>query len=74
MIAWIATEPNGSGNGWRVGPAWLGSDASSDETRQAARIIAAAPDLLAACEALASGRNNDAVDMARAALAKAQGK
>jgi hypothetical protein len=37
-------------------------------------LIAAAPDLLAACEALASGRNNDAFDLARAALAKARGK
>ena len=37
-----------------------------------ARLIAAAPDLLEACEALVSGLKNDAFDLARAAIAKAK--
>ena len=45
---WRATEPNGPGMGWRVGPAWLGIDARSDQTAADARLIAAAPELLVA--------------------------
>ena len=49
---WQASEPNGRGNGWRAGPAWLGMDAWSDETRANARLVAAAPELLAALQSL----------------------
>lgn len=52
MSAWTATEPNGPGNGWRAGPAWLGEAPWSDETRANAHLIAAAPDMLHALEAI----------------------
>ena len=45
--AWTATEPNGPGNGWQVGPAWLGH-VSDKGTARKAKLIAAAPELLAA--------------------------
>ena len=50
---WTAREPNGPGNGWSVGPAWLGGKPWSDETSANAHLIAAAPDMLAALEAIA---------------------
>ena len=34
-------EPNGRGNGWKVGPAWLGENAYSEETAANARRIVA---------------------------------
>ena len=81
MSGWTATEPNGPGNGWRVGPAWLGSDASSDDTRQAAHLIAAAPDLLAACEHVRDTIReflptvmSEDLTAIEAAIAKARGK
>ena len=43
-----------------------------DENEANAHLIAAAPDLLEACEALVSGLKNDAFDLARAAIAKAK--
>jgi hypothetical protein len=39
-----------------------------------ARLIAAAPDLYAACVALVNGDDMDAMNMARAAIARAEGK
>jgi len=84
---WMAREPNGPGNGWRVGPAWLGEAPSSNETSANANLIAAAPDLLAACEAFVEAEHAaildgqrafsiyvDAIDDAKSAIAKARGK
>ena len=47
---WIASEPNGPGMGWRVGPAWLGTNPCSDQTAADARIIRAAHEMLAALQ------------------------
>jgi hypothetical protein len=78
---WAAREPNGPGNGWRVGPAWLGEKPWSDETSANAHLIAAAPDLMAACEAFVKADYStwllkyvDAIDAAKAAIAKARGE
>lgn len=38
---WTASEPNGRGRGWKVGPAWLGGSAWSAETAANAAHIAA---------------------------------
>lgn len=51
---WVAREPNGRGMGWRVGPAWLGFDPSSPQTAADARLIAAAPDLIAIVQTIAT--------------------
>lgn len=51
-------EPNGRGNGWRVGPAWLGCNASSPETARQAFAIA---HLLPLYRALISARNEIAM-------------
>lgn len=53
-----AREPNGNGNGWRVGPAWLGCNASSPETARQAFAIA---HLLPLYRALISARNEIAM-------------
>ena len=53
-----AREPNGSGNGWRVGPAWLGRNASSLETERQASAIS---HLLPLYRALISARNEIAM-------------
>jgi len=77
---WKASEPNGRGNGWRAGPAWLGYDAHSERTASDARLIAAAPELLDACRAYLADRaeagcasDSVAVKKMRAAVAKALG-
>lgn len=49
---WVATEPNGPGMGWKVGPAWLGNDPGSARTAADARLIAKAPRLLIEIERL----------------------
>jgi hypothetical protein len=76
---WLAREPNGPGMGWRVGPAWLGEAPWSDETRADAQLIAAAPDMLAALEAVAETTwDGTTAKMLReqvlAAIAKAKGQ
>lgn len=48
MSGWEPREPNGKGNGWRVGPAWLGCNPDSPQARRDAHLIAAAPDMLEA--------------------------
>jgi hypothetical protein len=78
-----ADEPNGRGMGWRAGPAWLGTDAYSDECAANARLIAAAPELLEALRNVIGWVSGPekwhtdapalAVDRARAAIAKATG-
>lgn len=49
---WKAEEPNGKGNGWKVGPAWLG-ELWRGNTLSDVRLIQHAPELLAALQALA---------------------
>ena len=49
---WHAREPNGKGNGWQVGPAWLGQVWSSTILADV-WLIESAPELLAALQALA---------------------
>ena len=78
---WSAREPNGPGNGWRAGPAWLGEAPWSDETRANAHLIAAAPDMLAALEAALAYLTMAGTDHAeptrailRAVLKKARGE
>ena len=72
---WTAREPNGPGMGWRVGPAWLGEAPWSEETSANARLIAAAPDMLAALELLLPYLEDCRMDSeARAAIAKAKGQ
>ena len=51
-------EPNGNGNGWRAGPAWLGEAASSPKTARQAASIA---HLLRLYRALISARNEIAI-------------
>jgi hypothetical protein len=60
--------------GWRVGPAWLGSDARSEQTAADARLIAAAPKLLAALQGMLFDDDQDeARRNAVAAIAEAEG-
>lgn len=76
---WTATEPNGPGMGWRVGPAWLGIDPRSEQTAADARLITSAPDLLTALinlerTARIAALNDDPARMAaRFAIASATG-
>jgi hypothetical protein len=49
-------------------------DANDNEKLANARLIAAAPDLLAACIEVASGYSTRGSEMARAAIAKATGE
>ena len=51
---WKAAQPNGQGMGWQVGPCWLGHDTYSDETAANARLVEAAPEMLAVIKALLS--------------------
>ena len=73
-------EINGKGMGWRAGPAWLGSDSCSEETKANAYLIAAAPDLLEALQRLVANLDEGdfisttRIDEARAAIAKATGE
>jgi hypothetical protein len=69
--------------GWEAGPAWLGNDSYSAETAANARLISAAPDLLAALRTLLtypSGQYSEGVNFdtaweaAEAAVAKATGQ
>jgi hypothetical protein len=72
---WEPREPNGKGNGWRVGPAWLGNDPAGAQTRKDAHLIAAAPDMLEALEEALLYLNNDETrDLVRAAIKKARGE
>ena len=65
----------GSPNDWCVNDA-NGKSIALVDSRQTASFIAAAPDLLAALKWVVtiSKRKHDAWDMARAAIAKAEGK
>lgn len=66
---------------WKPMPDFLGASEETDEANANARLIAAAPDLLAACKGLASyvysttnpGDAPDALRAGIAAIAKAQG-
>jgi hypothetical protein len=76
---WNASEPNGRGQGWMAGPAWLGENAWSDQTAADAHLIAAAPELLEALVALhaaATVGDEDyaAITNAAAAILKATGE
>lgn len=83
---WRSSEPNGCGNGWRAGPAWLGYDAHSERTANDARLIAAAPEMLDALERAVNLYGNAPgpwsvpsdpgawITQARAAIAKATGE
>lgn len=56
---------------------WPSDDGRDSESLANANLIAAAPDLLAACEALlaaSEGRTSHAMDMVREAVAKATGE
>lgn len=76
---WIARQVNGHGRGWSVGPAWIGENTWLPEAEANARLIAAAPDLLAACAdllqhaSLTEHMSAASVERARAAIAKATG-
>ena len=69
-------EPNGKGHGWQAGPAWLGTEAYSEETAANARLIAAAPELLESLKLLMADERIGGPDgaKARAAIDKAEGK
>ena len=74
---WILCEPNGRRMGWRAGPAWLG-EVMSPTIAADARLIAAAPELLAALVSVAAYLNADncdewMIDEVRAAINKATG-
>lgn len=82
---WHPREPNGKGNGWSVGPAWLGSDAASSQTRHDAHLISAAPGMLEALEAISPmlprslmtathGDPTEAIRKVEAAIKKARGR
>ena len=49
---WELSEPNGSGMGWRCGPAWLGINTWNEQGLADAYLITAAPDLLVENEQL----------------------
>ena len=80
---WIASEPNGPGMGWRVGPAWLGTNPCSDQTAGDARLIRAAHEMLAALRGLTKSladsdeegliEHSAEMQAARAAIASATG-
>jgi len=73
-------EPNGRGMGWQAGPCWLGGDAWSEETAANARLVSAAPKLLAALRRCAQrilideGVNSPIYQQAKAAIDEAEGK
>lgn len=79
---WGCREPNGSGMGWKIGPAWLGEKPGTEETKANARLIAAAPDLLAfAQEFLSDYGSEDGMNsmkyyamVAQRVIAKAKGE
>ena len=76
MSEWDIREPNGEGNGFKVGLAWIGEDLQG-KGRAAANLIAAAPELYEALQvALACHVGSEEIwlDEARAALAKARGE
>lgn len=48
---WVVSQPNGIGNGYKAGPAWLGEKARTIETKDNANLIAAAPNIYEALKA-----------------------
>lgn len=81
-MSWKATEPNGRGNGWKIGPLWLGVDTHSMESRDIAHMVSAAPEMFDVLERLEEsaeywseyGVPIGIVADIRAALKKARGK
>ena len=71
---WTASEPNGRGEGWKVGPAWLGEATRSERSAADALLIASAPALLEALQELRYACTDKAFAMADAAIAKATGE
>ena len=81
-MKWTAEEPNGKGNGWRIGPLWMGLNPSSNESRKIAHMVSAAPEMLAVLERLEESVDYwgeydvpiGIIDEIKAAIRKARGE